>query len=416
VPASGDGIKLVSDKSGNSAVNALALNGVAGNYASAPDSVPLSITGDIDIRAHVALDDWTPGTSMMLLAKDTSGQRSYTFSVLATTGLLVVGYSTDGTNLVEITSSVAPTVSDFGRLWVRVTLDVDNGAGGKTATFYTSTDGSIWTQLGTAQTTAGTIAIADTTSVLQIGSNFLTSNRLTGLVYRAQIYNGIAGTLVFDANFSTASKLATSFTESSANAATVTINTTGATGARICGARDLYQGTAANQAALTIAASGNYLTNDGVNDYLKAAAFSLSQPTTVYFVGSQVSWTSGDYIYDGNAANTLSIDQHTATPNVNMAAPNHVADNAGWAVNTKAVLSAVFNGAASSLRVNLGTAATGDAGTSAANGFMLASLGGAANFSHITVSEILIYSGAHDFSTQNRVIDLLARRCKVAIV
>ena len=49
-PVTTDGIKLASDKSGNSSTNVLCLNGVAGNYVSAPDSAAVSITVDIDIR------------------------------------------------------------------------------------------------------------------------------------------------------------------------------------------------------------------------------------------------------------------------------------------------------------------------------------------------------------------------------
>ena len=419
-PVTTDGIKLASDKSGNSSVNVLCLDGVSGNYASAPDSVPLSITEDIDLRERVALDDWTPASATMLLAKDTSGQRSYTFSVQATTGLLVVGYSTDGVNLVELTSSVAPTVSDYGTLWVRVTLDVDNGAAGKTATFYTGGSGETptWVQLGTTQTTAGTITIADTTSVLQIGSNFLTSNRLKGVVYRAQVYAGLTGSdLRFDANFATAAKLATSFTESSSNAATVTINTSGATGARISGARDLYQGTAANQPILTIAASGNYLTFDGSNDYLKAAAFALAQPETVYFVGSQVTWTINEAIYDGNAAGQrMNLYQSTTTPGLNLnGGTSGNVQNANLAVATNGIVTAVFNSASSSMRINRGAAVTGDAGTNSAAGFTLGAQAALATFANITAQEVLVYSGAHDKATQERVIAMLARNNRIAL-
>jgi len=47
-PVTTDGIKLASDKSGNSSVNVLCLNGVEGNYVSAPNAVPLQIVADID--------------------------------------------------------------------------------------------------------------------------------------------------------------------------------------------------------------------------------------------------------------------------------------------------------------------------------------------------------------------------------
>jgi len=40
--------------------NYLYLPGTNGNYVSTPDAAPLDITGDIDIRVRISLDDWMP--------------------------------------------------------------------------------------------------------------------------------------------------------------------------------------------------------------------------------------------------------------------------------------------------------------------------------------------------------------------
>lgn len=210
----------------------LYLPGVNGNYASAPDAAPLDITGDIDLRVKVAMDDWTPSATQVLVAKYASGtQYSYALSV-ASNGRLQLGWSPLGTTAsgITVSSTVAPTISDGSTIWVRGVLDVNNGASGNDVYFYTSTDGTTWTQLGTTVTTAGTTSIFNSTSVLEIGSLLVgTSNPLRGKVFRAQVLNGINGTVAFDANFETSitSLLQTSFTESSANAATVTINRSG---------------------------------------------------------------------------------------------------------------------------------------------------------------------------------------------
>lgn len=396
------------------AANVLCLNGVAGNYASAPDSAALSITGDIDIRVHVALDDWTPAGDTSLVAKRTgAGQFSYQLDVKGTTGLLYFYVTNDGTTSVANISSVAPTVSDFGSLWVRVTRVSASGL----TTFYTGTDGVSWTQLGTT-VNAGLTTIFDSTAVLEIGSTLVgTANCVTGKIYRAQIYNGIAGTLAFDANFATCPKLAGSFIESSTNAAVVTINTSGATGARISGARDLYQGTAANQPILTTAAEGNYLTFDGSNDYLKAAAFSLSQPETVYFVGSQVTWTIGDYIYGSNATATdvrLRLFQFNTTPRLSNDTSG-LGTNSGLALATNGIVSAIFDGASSSTRVNRAAAIASSSTTGAAGGFTLGSAADGTAPANITASEVLVFSGAHDTITQDRIILYLARKWKIAV-
>ena len=48
---------------------ALRLPGVAGNYVCTPDAADISITGDIDLRAKVTLDGWTPAAEKNFLGK-----------------------------------------------------------------------------------------------------------------------------------------------------------------------------------------------------------------------------------------------------------------------------------------------------------------------------------------------------------
>jgi len=178
------------------------LPGTSGNSFSTPDSVANSITGDIDVRALVALNDWTPTSTSMIVAKwdASSVNRSYLFYIAATTGFITVAVSPDGTSVngTSFSSTVAPTVSDGALLWVRATVDVNNGSGGKTAVFYTSSDGSTWVQLGSSVTVAGTTSIFNSSAIVTVGSTNLTGDNFAGRIYRAQIYNGINGTLAVD--------------------------------------------------------------------------------------------------------------------------------------------------------------------------------------------------------------------------
>lgn len=626
----GGSVALIADKSGNSGVNCLCLNGVVGNYASRADAAAVSITGDLDLRANVALNDWTPTTDQPLIAKwNSSGnQRSYLLYVLATTGRLILTWSIDGTSgsAPFASSTVSPTVSDMSSLWVRATLDVDNGAGGYVVTFYTSPDGVIWSQLGSTVTGASTTSIFDSTAMVEMGTlSSGVSTPASGRWYRAQIYNGIDGTLVFDANFATASKLATSFTESSSNAATVTINSSGDLGARISGERDLYQATSTKQpiylgangvqygylngvsgnyfsspdsaavsvtgdidirayVALTdwtpsanqtlvskyassaggnsysfdVLTSGNlnltisvdgtafsavnsgtptgvtdraakwvrvtrvaatgavsfFLSDDGVtwsglgaggtsttgsifdsttqlvvgaansgtanfvngviyraqiyngiggtlvfdanfdtyvsgttftesssnaatvtlnggatvagktpalyfdgtNDYMKAAAFSLSQPETVYFVGQQVSWTSGDFFFDGYTNLTAALRQITSSPTIVLQSDvNQAPTSGGLAVGTSTVLCLGLNGTSSAIRVNRNSASVGNPGSASANGFVLASSGVGSNYGNIRVNAVLIYSTVQDTTTQNFLIYILGKLFGISV-
>jgi hypothetical protein len=267
----------------------LYLPGVNSNFASTPDSAALDITGDIDIRCKVAMDDWTPSAIQYLIAKyGAAGQRSYGLS-LGTNGRLTIVWSVAGTTVLAAESTAAPTVADGATLWVRATLDVDNGASGNDVKFYTSTDGTTWTQLGATVTQAGTTSIFNSTSVLEVGSVVGgTSNAARGKFFRAQVLNGIDGTVAFDANFETSitSLLQTSFTESSANAATVTINRSGSAyrSAGITTAGYLYPG-----ATNTFAASATDFLNFGASDSFTLIAasrvFGASSANNERFLG-----------------------------------------------------------------------------------------------------------------------------------
>lgn len=202
------------------------VSGVTGNYASAPDAAVLDITGDIDLRVKVAMTDWTPTSAQYLLGKWTDLQKSYALQI-SSAGNIAFQYTTDGTTNVTRTSTVATGLTDGSTKWIRATLDANNGASGHDVEFFTSDDGTTWTKLGNTVTTAGTVTMFSGTALLQFGGVFLgTVGLLNGTIYRAQVLNGIGGTTVFDANFETVAADSFAFTESSANAATVTLTTT----------------------------------------------------------------------------------------------------------------------------------------------------------------------------------------------
>lgn len=214
---SSDGSTLVSG-------SALRLTGVSPGRASTPDTAALDIIGDIDIRVHVAMDDWSPAAAQVLFSKSvgTGNQESWWMSILAG-GTLRLTWTADGATDLAASSTAAPTVVDGEALWVRVTLDVDNGAAGRTTTFYTSRDGETWTQLGSAVVTAGVTSIFSGTAPLDVGSrNTGTSTPMTGRVFAAQVRNGIAGTIVANPDFGAQPAAATSFVDSTGLTWTIT--------------------------------------------------------------------------------------------------------------------------------------------------------------------------------------------------
>ncbi len=215
------------------------LPGVAGNYASALDTAALSITGDIDLQARVALDDWTPAQETAIVSKyiATNDHRSYMLVVRSgSTGLLRFYWSEDGVNLIAVTSSIAPTVSDGDYLWIRVILDVDDGPIGQgRVIFYTGGSGvsPTWVQLGdTAGAGSVPTSIFDGLHPVEVGAYANGSvGLMQGKVTNVRIYSDLTETtLAFDADFTdlTVSEVtAAAFVEDSANAAIVTLNGSG---------------------------------------------------------------------------------------------------------------------------------------------------------------------------------------------
>ena len=156
-----------------------------------------NVTGDIDVRVKVALDDYSKGGSLYqeLLGKyGGSGNRSFIFR-LGPAGIPEFLWYPLGTTGVQKIATVNPNFIDGQTYWIRVTLDVDNGAGGNTVTFYQSNDGTTWTVIGTPVVTAGTTVIfASTQQIITSGSSAVNTS---GNIYAAEIYDGIAGTLVY---------------------------------------------------------------------------------------------------------------------------------------------------------------------------------------------------------------------------
>jgi hypothetical protein len=196
-------------------VRGLSLPGFAGN-ATTPDNAALDITGDIDLRVDVTLANWATGSFQTFVAKyrPTGNQKSYGFGVNGS-GVLDVFWSNNGSADLDIGAGVALTALPGQRLAVGVKLDVDNGAAGKTATFYTApTMSGPWTPLGTPQTVATTTSIFASTAVLEVGSDTDgTNDRLTGTVHSVEVRNGIDGPLVADPLFYAQAPFTTSFTD-----------------------------------------------------------------------------------------------------------------------------------------------------------------------------------------------------------
>lgn len=190
------------------------------DFVQTGDKATLDIVGDLDIRIEIEPEVWQLGNVGHHLAgkwSTSSNQRSYAWTILES-GKMRLYWSSTGSNVLFADSTVAVTAGS--RIALRATIDVDNGASGRTIVFYTSTSIlGTWTQLGATVVQAGVTSIFSSTSNLQAGAiidstsvNAMFINPATdgtatsyalplvGRLYRFMLYNGIAGTLVADMN------------------------------------------------------------------------------------------------------------------------------------------------------------------------------------------------------------------------
>jgi len=370
------------------------LPGIAGNYVDTPDSVANSIIGDIDIRVHLATDEWVTSEQKVIAKANASPNIEWIAYIGGDAdGKLMFLWSTDGTATVLVRSTAAVAFSDAQKMWVRYTLDVDNGAGGYEVKFYTSTDGVDWTQLGATVTGGTTTNIFDSNSPIQISSRLGASGdeHLAAKVYRVKIYNGINGTLAVDFNPALASETTTNgATFVAATGETWTLNNTGAKLAQIVASPQLLFG--------------------GVAHFLTTEAFVFNQPSTIYVVFNQITWTANDTISDARTAGIRQIYQQTTTPKIGLYAGTGEANgNGGLSLGEYGIVTALFSGASSITQVNAETAVTGNPGTDDGSGISLGAAGSTGtNPSNIQVKEIILRSAADSAATRLAIQQKLA--------
>lgn len=205
-------------------------------YAYTADKAGLDVTGDLDLRIDVEPDTWQLGSVGHVLAAKyltTTTNRSWLWAIQPN-GTVRLYWSADGNSAVTNGTYATSTerIPTSTRIALRVTIDVNNGAAGRTITFYTSDSVTgTWTQLGNAVVQSGTTSIFSGTADVQVGAVRNTDGGIpfvvgvddpllgvVGRIHRFQMYNGIAGTLVADMNAAAQAEGATSWTDTTATA------------------------------------------------------------------------------------------------------------------------------------------------------------------------------------------------------
>lgn len=346
----------------------LVLSGSGAGYATAPDIAAYTVTDEFEVLIKAQAVDWTPAAIQTLLSTKAAGVTAGFKVTLNTNGTLMFSAATGAANQ-DTTSSAAVPFTDGSTGYIKITNKTGVGV-----TFYTSTDGSSYSQLGTVGATIG--AGWDAATGPYVGIRTDGQFPFMGTIMRVAFGTTIGGAYAFDANFAGAADYCTSFTESSSNAATVTITATNtpANAAGACvsqindksgNARHLTQGTLANMPKYWNGVAGsNILVFDGTSDNLVRAGAIVSQPDTVFLVARHVALVANEHFLDSSVTTTRQMV--SGSPNWQIYAYNLVPLDSGVPGDTAwHQLTALFNGASSKLRKDGTQIASGTAGAGA---------------------------------------------------
>ncbi|RLA41211.1 MAG: hypothetical protein DRR06_16300, partial [Gammaproteobacteria bacterium] len=173
------------DETSISTPDVFTLDGIAGSYASTPDSINNSIRQHITIEADIAPDDWTPATAQVFASKflQAGGQRAWCVQI-ESAGTIRLVASEDGAAAENITSTVATGLSDGTRHIIKVEIDFVTSL----VTFYV--DGS---QLG-APVAILVNSLFDSSTGIEVGASDLgVGAPFAGKIYETKVYKGIPG-------------------------------------------------------------------------------------------------------------------------------------------------------------------------------------------------------------------------------
>jgi hypothetical protein len=203
-------------------------DGTGTSVLTTPSQTAFNVT-DLDVRLDIALESWE--TQQALASRYTASGNNRSWGIyLGGTGQLALVWSADGTSTTITQFSTVPVVAYNGqRMAIRVTLDVNNGAGGYELRFYTgrTVDDEEWNLLGDPIVGASTTAVYAATSQIEFGDvSGLVLNCLTGKGYAMKLMTAIGGNTAMRMTTQDASPGVTSF---SSGGYTWTKSTTGVT-------------------------------------------------------------------------------------------------------------------------------------------------------------------------------------------
>lgn len=147
--------------------------------------------------------------------------------------------------------------------------------------------------------------------------------------------------------------------------------------------------------------SPDYMSFNGTNQHLKCNTFVWNQPMEIYAVIKQVTWTADDWIWDGETASVMHLNQQGVSPNVTF--------NSGTGkiittlpLNSWALIRVRYRGTTSRIQINNDAEWVGNLGTNNASGFWLGRYPAVAiRYGNFHVKEIICRSIANSDSNWN---------------
>ena len=155
----------------------------------------------------------------------------------------------------------------------------------------------------------------------------------------------------------------------------------------------------------------NALQFDGVNQSGSNAALNSVQPNTFYLVCKTITYVSGIPIFDGAVAgNRNALFHNGVSPDTEQYAGVFAGTLITPVLNTYDIITAIYNGANSELRLNNAPALITNPGIENLNGLRIAANVNLANFSNVEFAYIILRSAADSTATQNLFINYLKNR------
>jgi hypothetical protein len=271
-------------------------SGVLGNYCSTPDAVANRILGDTEIIAKFEFNTTT--TTRTIVSKWGNGSNLGFLLFIGTDSKVYFGQSLTGlVDSYAASSIVLPTAINT-IVYLKVTRVRSTGV----VTFFTSSDGITYTQLGTTITSMIGDRFNSTANInIAAYANGSATPFTSALkVYQVTIASSIGGTptVNFNPQSYSASTSQTQWTSTTGEVWTINTGTatTGYKGVLVY--KTLFQA-------------------DGANDSLVSSTFSNTANITDHFVLRQTGWVTGDWLYDGTtgAGSTSGLQQTGTSPN-----------------------------------------------------------------------------------------------------